>query len=168
MFQHDGFYMQMSGGFGYLRTKVDPGGGKIKGPSIPHAFLLGGTPVPGLVIGGGYIGDYVFSPSPDPLKWVLLIGLGGFVDYYLDPAGGLHFQAFIGWGGLESKIEGFGAGATNDPTGVVLALGGGYDFFISDEWSFGVMGRLGYAALKNGPVKGKTLTPAVLATLTWH
>ena len=44
----------------------------------------------------------------------------------------------------------------------------GYDFFISDEWSFGVLGRLLYGPYSLGGVGYSTISPAVVATLTYN
>ena len=95
-----------------------------------------------------------------------LIGIGVFADIYPDPQNGLHFQPFIGWGGLEASVNGNSGGS--DPTGLVLAAGAGYDWFVSDNWSIGVMGRFGYAPLKLEETSYSTIAPALLATFTYH
>jgi len=173
---HDGFYLQLNAGLGYLSTTAESGGTKVNysGVTLPSSLLLGGTIGP-VVIGGGFFGDYAFSPSASvngqdsPLYnevTMTLIGIGMFADIYPDVHKGLHFQPFIGWGGLETSVNGNVGGS--DPTGLVLAVGGGYDFFISDNWSFGGMARFAYAPLKMNDVSYSTIAPSLLATITYH
>lgn len=173
---HDGFYLQLDLGFGYLSSSAEIGAQTItySGATVPSALLMGGTVGP-VVIGGGLFTDYAFSPSASveggqsiPLDDVslTLIGIGVFADIYPDPNKGLHFQPFIGWGGLEASVSGNAGGS--DPTGLVLAVGAGYDWFVSDNWSIGVMGRFGYAPLKLNDTSYSTIAPAVLGTFTYH
>jgi hypothetical protein len=89
-----------------------------------------------------------------------------FADIYPDPTDGLHIQPFLGFGGLEASVNGNAGGS--DPTGLVLALGAGYDWWVGDEWSIGVMGRVAYAPLSINDVGVSVLAPAVLATFTYH
>ena len=56
----------------------------------------------------------------------------------------------------------------SDPTGMVVAVGVGYDWWLTDEWSWGVMGRLVYAPLDLNGTSFSTWEPAVVASLTWH
>ena len=173
---HDGFYMQLQGGLGYYSSSASAGGAEqsYSGLTIPAALLLGRSAfIPGLSIGGGLIFDTAPSPGakfngtdPNIDFKQFLIGLVGFADYYLQPEGGLHLQAYAGWGGLETSTAG-GVGGS-DPTGLILGLGAGYDFFISDEWSFGVMGRLSYGAFSINGLGFSTIAPAVVATLTYN
>jgi hypothetical protein len=179
--RHDGFYLQLQAGLGYLSStaKADMGPlGEVKmtykGLSLDTALLMGGSPIPGLAIGGALMTDYVPSPkvsqegnsaSLDDVK-LYLVGIGPFVDFYPDPTKGLHFQAMVGWGGLEASYQGNAGGS--DPTGLVMNVGGGYDFWVGDETSLGVMGRLGYAPLKLEETKYSTLSPAILATVTFN
>ena len=174
---HDGFYLQAATGLGYysVSAEVQTMEATYSGVTIPMSLMLGGSPVKGLAIGGGFMIDYAPSPgyevngqefdtNIDFTQYV--IGIGPFVDYYLDPAGGLHFQAFVGWGGLETSAEGDVGGS--DPTGLVMALGAGYDIFVSDEWSIGCAGRFTFAPLSLNDVSFTTIEPALLLTATYH
>lgn len=172
---HDGFYLHLNAGLGYLSTTAEYGGSEVSysGVTIPSALYLGGTVGP-VAIGGGFFADYAFSPSAEmngrssELEDVslTLIGLGVFADYYVDPHGGLHFQPFVGWGGLDASVNGNSGGS--DPTGLVLALGAGYDWWVADEWSIGAMARIAYAPLSIDDVSYTTIAPALLATFTYH
>lgn len=139
---HDGFYMQLGTGLGYYSVSAEAGGieSGYSGLTVPLSLMLGGSPIPGLAIGGGFMIDYAPSPGMtingrdyDPGIDVsqYIIGIGPFADYYLDPKGGLHFQAFAGWGGLETSAEGNAGGS--DPTGFLMALGAGYDVWLGSE-----------------------------------
>ena len=167
---HDDFYMQLTTGLGYYHVSADPDT-TISGMTTPFGLMMGGTIKPGFAIGGGLFFDYSSSPSieaggaeADLGTAQMLLGLGAHADYYLKPEGGLHFTGFLGWGGLE-ETEGTGG---SDPTGLVIGLGGGYDWFISDEWSGGILGKLDYAPLKFNDASFTTTAFSVLGTLTWH
>jgi hypothetical protein len=174
---HDGFYLQLNAGIGYLSSSAEVFNTTVtySGVTLPSALLLGGTVGP-VVIGGGFFGDYAFSPSyeiegggamtPASDVSMTLVGIGIFADIYPDPKKGLHFQPFVGWGGLETTVNGDAGGS--DPTGLVLAVGGGYDWFVSDNWSIGVMGRFAYAPLSLDDVGYTTIAPSLLATFTYH
>jgi hypothetical protein len=171
---HDGFYLQLDAGLGYLSSSAEFAGSKVtySGVTIPTSLLLGGTVGP-VVIGGGFITDYAASPSissggtSTQLSDVslYLYSMGVFADIYPDPHGGLHFQPYLGWGGLQASYQGY---TGNSATGMVLALGGGYDWWVADEWSIGIMGRLTYAPLSLNGVGYSTIAPAILASFTYH
>jgi hypothetical protein len=174
---HDGFYLQAATGLGYYSASAEVANieASFSGMTIPMSLMLGGSPIEGLAIGGGFMIDYAPSPTYelngqdaganiDFSQYI--IGIGPFADYYLSPQGGLHLQAFVGWGGLETSAEGNAGGS--DPTGLVTALGVGYDVFISSEWSVGGMGRLTFAPLSIDDVSYTTFEPALLVTLTYH
>ena len=175
-YTHDGFYLQLNAGLGYLNASSDQAGveTKMSGVTLPSSLLLGGTVGP-VVIGGGFFADHAFSPGysrngqPAPTGTSLtmtLIGIGAFADIYPDVHKGLHFQPFVGWGGLETSVNGNSGGS--DPTGLVLALGGGYDVFVSDNWSIGGMARIAYAPLSVDNVSVGVFAPSLLATFTYH
>ena len=177
---HDGFYLQAAGGLGYLSSSAEVAGTTVSyhGLSFPSHLLLGGTPGGGFVIGGGFLGDWVPAPSATiegggvsgtvelTDVTLTLIGLGPFIDFYPDPAKGLHFQALVGWGGLEASYQGNAGGS--DPTGLVLSIGGGHEWWVSTQWSIGVMGRLVYAPLSLNDISYTTIAPALMATFTYH
>jgi hypothetical protein len=174
---HDGFYMNLSTGLGYLSTSESVAGqdASFSGITIPSVLLLGGTPVKGLVIGGGILTDYSLSPKYKvngnevpgmPSFSQYLIGIGPFVEFYPNPAEGLHFHGMVGFGGLETSSNGNAGGS--DPTGFLVALGAGYDFWVADQWSIGVLGRFAYAPLSLNGQSYTSIAPALLATFTYH
>lgn len=171
---HDGFYLHLEGGIGYLSTSTDTTPeGTYSGLSLDSALLLGGTVGP-VVIGGGFTYDTVPLPSyeVDGQEWSAdnvtqyMIGIGPFVDIYPDPKSGLHFLGFVGWGGLETSVEGNVGGS--DPTGLVAIVGGGYDFWLADEWSVGPLARLTYAPLSMNDVSFDTFGFGLVADFKYH
>lgn len=164
---HDGFHLQVGGGLGYYNVSNDAQ--PFSGMTIPLQLMLGGTLMEGLAFGGGIMFDYSPSPSTDTpgVSSQTVLGLGLYGDYYLDPkANGLHVQGFLGWGGLETSFMGNVGGS--DPTGLVTSVGVGYDLWLSDQWSYGIMGRITYAPVSLNGNSFTTIEPAVVGTLTWH
>src|SRR5690349_22442428 len=62
---HDGFHLQVTGGFGYYSSSAEQGGTEMNmsGMSMPASLLMGGSIMPNLILGGGLVLDYVPSPS---------------------------------------------------------------------------------------------------------
>jgi hypothetical protein len=174
---HDGFYLRMALGLGGLTASREVQS-SITGTVDTHfgegvgvfEISAGGTPGPGLVLAGTLLSherkDPVLKGGPGgdiTLDGRLSFGMVGVtVDYYPNPRGGFHFGGTLGVGGLTApapprsvftdKIGG-GGGA------ISLALG--YDWWIGQEWSFGVLGRFTGAA-----VKGETTAADVKYTET--
>jgi hypothetical protein len=173
---HDGFYAQLGAGLGYYSASGDePLEESLSGVTIPAQLFLGGSIVSGITLAGGFFLDYAPSPSYEAAGLdaelsvdisQFILGIGVLVDVYIDPEGGLHFQGFAGWGGLETSVEGDVGGS--DPTGLVTFLGGGYDWWIADELSVGVLGRFVIAPISYEEVGFLVIEPAVLAVLTYH
>lgn len=173
---HDGFYMSIEAGLGYLSSSADYLGSEItfSSTTFSSALLLGGTVGP-VALGGGFIYDYGFSPSAESggqeaeLEDVklYLVSIGAFADYYVDPAaGGLHFLGFLGWGALESSSNGNAGGS--DPTGLAVTLGGGYDWWVADEWSIGPLARFTYAPLSLDNIDYSTWNFSAVADFKFH
>lgn len=134
--------MQVTGGLGYYSSSAEAGGTEVSysGTTMPMSLLLGGTLKPGLAIGGGFFVDRASSPTYEVngmeqtgVEFTqYVVGLGVTVDYYLKPEGGTHIQGFLGWGGLETSTEAGGVGGS-DPTGMVVFIAGGHDWYLSDS-----------------------------------
>jgi hypothetical protein len=117
-----------------------------------YELLIGGTLGSGFVLGGGLLGQDLVEPdveleiagggsssasgvANDESLGVLVIG--PFVDWFFDETGGGHAGAMIGLGAI--GLEGDDDSASS---GIGGSLFGGYDFWISDQWSLGVEGRV--------------------------
>jgi hypothetical protein len=173
---HDGFQLQLAGGFGYYGSSADYAGTEMSmgGMTKSTQLLMGGT-IGSLVIGGGLVFDHAGSPTFEQNGMEvattdvsqMVVALGAYADYYLDPQkGGWHVQGFAGWGGLETSSSGNVGGS--DPTGLVAFAGGGYQWWLTSQLSGGVMGRILYAPLSSNDVSFPTWEPSILGTITWH
>ena len=166
---HDGFQFRGTLGGGYLHDSESLEGTpvdferSVSGAAALVELYLGGTPVPGLVLGGFLSG--MSAPNPkakfngasvgsDDDATLGLGSIGPYVDYYPDVQGGLHVLGTLGYG-LLSFDDGSGNGddATSSETssGFTLGAGIGYDAFVSDEWSLGALARLSYGWTSHGP-----------------
>jgi hypothetical protein len=164
-YTHDGFYLGLTGGLGYMHIS-SPGDTTLSGVEVPNFGLNIGTSLTShIVLGGGLFVDYSSSAGNDATGSLMVIALGAFGDYYLDPhRGGLHFQGFLGWGGIETTKNTGGS----DPTGLTIGVGAGWDKFLTSEMSIGALARIVYGGYSLSGGDYTTLSPALLATLTWH
>ena len=183
---HDGFYLRMGIGVGFLKstTTVDGADGEVEitgtGPALE--FALGGTPTPGFVIGGAISGVSVSEPD---VKFGDYSGtaedttftqsnVGVFVDVYPNPEQGFHIQGLLAYGIASVQSEGGEDDDDEDATGPVAELGIGYEGWVGEQWGIGVLGRLTVGKLK--PTEGddadevdiSIFTPAILFTATYH
>jgi outer membrane autotransporter protein len=182
---HDGFFLRLGLNLGpsFTTAQVEAGGQegpeqKLSGFTTGFDLLLGGSPMPGLVIGGGLLGATTSDPKIEVGDFegegdgTLIFGAAAaFANYYFDPQQGLHIQGLVGFAFLDS-VSSEGQSGGNDPTGIGLGLGVGYDFWISDEWSIGPFGRILYGSLgaSEGPlsVSYTYLYPNVGVAFTLH
>jgi hypothetical protein len=185
---HDGFYMRLSLGANGLRSTIESDrtsteDAKVSGGGLSFDFMLGGTPTPGLVIGGALMVDTAPNPT---VKFGDLESdgdfdasfgfIGPFIDGFFDPEGGFHVGGGIGFTGFtlddkdsdEDDDLAFGGGG--------LSLWLGYDAWVSSQWSLGglvrVSGGSGQRDIERGGVdsteKATTGTFALLFTALMH
>lgn len=148
---HDGFYLRMGVGVGLGGSLVSSdskaiGDYSFGGGAGAFDLWVGGTPVPGLVMGGAFsvLGIGSSQRSVDGTRVPGDVAgstglLGYFVDVFPDPARGLHFGGALGLASGSAKIKDsdreFRGG------GLGLQAWGGYDFWVSSQWSLGGMLR---------------------------
>jgi hypothetical protein len=193
---HDGFYFRVASGFSVLDERIESHaveGGNIEARNRGIASLsdlaLGGTVAPGWVVGGGiYSLDLVAStlringsstqqlPAEiDPGLRSLAL-LAPFVDWYPNVRGGFHVQAALGIATLVPRVFGHPATSQSDYSAVGggLLLGTGYEWWVADEWSIGVLTQLGVRVLRGEDEAGRSWThlitnsPSLCVSLTYH
>jgi hypothetical protein len=164
---HDGFYLRLSAGYGALwidSDYSDLGMGSASGSGIAIDLQIGGTPAPGLVIGGGLLFQEAFRPSYDyefdvsgagadtavgDLGFVLF---GPMIDVFPSPTSGFHFGGLLGF----AQIPGLSDPQDNASSGFGLSLWTGYMWWASSQWSIGGLVRLSGAATgRTGEISGE-------------
>jgi hypothetical protein len=179
---HDGFYLRMALGYASLSATVEDKESSTKldltGGGLAVELAVGGTVAPGLVLGVGSYGAAIFSPeyeyggSTFDGETLTLSSIGPFIDYYFDPKGGGHIQAAVAFATF-SQPEGEDINSDLDGTGYSLMLGGGYDWWVGDQWSIGLLARVQYYNLtvedEDGYEADVTgFVPAILLSFTYH
>jgi hypothetical protein len=175
---HDGFYARGSIGFGSLGVSFDdgdPSGDNLSGsgPSLGFDLMFGGSPSPGIAIGGGLLTQGAFSVNferngYDVDRSVSMALIGPFIDGFPNANKGWHFGGLVGLAAVNvedddddglSKTGGFG--------GSVFL---GYDFWVADEWSVGPLVRFTGALTKDedGNVDAQTFSTVVSFTALYH
>jgi hypothetical protein len=187
---HDGFYLRMGIGVGYLSaagTEQDQSSSTYgsHGVTIPVEFSLGGTPAPGVVIGGGSWAVHVpaatnvtgrgDATTEADADYGAISMLGPFIDIFPSPTGGFHIQAapcltLVSVGNSDnvpSDVSGAGFGF----------MGGlGYEGWVSDQWGLGILGRVQIMSLEVAPPNADDedavdyvgIAPSLLMTATFH
>ena len=180
---HDGFYLRMELGFGYMHApaslKVNDVSADltISGFGAGGGIQLGGTVARGLVVGGATQGFVVSSPkaSADGASVTMdgsanMFLVGPFLAYYPDPTNGLNFGGLIGYAGFYGTED--NGETTETDTGLGISAWLGHDWWVSDEWSLGIAGRISWAhvSYSQGGYSETVdvFTPAVLFTATYH
>jgi hypothetical protein len=200
-YHHDGLYFRFALGIGAghdsaksdrllptqrLLLDAQPFEGSGGGFAGVTELAMGFTPGPGIVVGvGAYTvtipkptlsmkdtttGDYEYRVSQ-------LSVIGPLVDWYFNPTGGFHAQASPGVatyvaGAAEPKLEGAQAQA-HTSVGFGFMLGVGYEWWIGQQWSMGLLGRFVYGTTKGNDDRGvqwshASYAPAVLISATYH
>lgn len=189
---HDGFYLRIGNGFGAFDERLSAGSGdsevnaRNRGIGTLGELALGGTIAPGWVLGGGvYACDVLaatFRSSGADVPAELDPGLrnagliAAFVDVYPDPHRGLHFQGALGLATLTPRVFGHPATERSEylALGAGLMFGAGYEVWIADEWSLGVLARTTVAFVAGDDELGTSFrhlvltSPGLLVTLTYH
>lgn len=162
--------------------------GLFTGIGTASELALGGTVSRGLVLGGGIYSTSVLAwallpedsggPLPEELEPTSanFSLIGPFVDYYFDPRRGFHLQGALGLAALTGLRFDQGGRMDTDYTalGGGLMVGIGHEWWIGDEWSLGVLGRVTFAYVHGdddddvGWGHFVSTFPAVLATVTYH
>lgn len=153
---HDGFYLRLSTGLGFQSVKSTASnttGGdssvSTSGAGFALDVLMGGTPTPGLVIGGGSVFQTAVSPGQStggpPMAGldsqapggVGLWLIGPMIDVFPNPNEGFHLGALLGIGaiglkGNDDKLSGGGG----------VSAWVGYGGWAAAQWSLGGLIRL--------------------------
>jgi hypothetical protein len=200
---HDGFYLRFGTGFGAYDERANSEttplyDGRLRarsrGFAVASEFAMGGTPWKGLVIGGGLYTLEVYTSSVTTNKNAEaseeiqqatkdiaiesrdLSIIGPFIDRYFVPEYGLHVQAALGIAaqyGFTVNTPGPG-GSDYNPVGPGFILGLGYESWITNQWSLGILARFGAGALfgkdDNDVVWAHYIVtlPTFLMTVTYH
>ena len=101
--------------------------------------------------------------------------LGAFLDWYPNPREGIHLQGFAGLAAVDTQ-DALGRSPSRNPTGIGLGFGVGQEWWVGDQWSLGIVGRLLYAhATVNDTIdaigaseRHSVIVPAVLFGATYH
>jgi len=167
----DGFFLAFHPSGSYLILDDRDTDAKTQGFGFGLDLLLGGAVTEGLSLGVILGGSTYPSPEFEGIDYesvdLNLFHIGGFIDYYTDPESGLHLLGEIAYGQLDttgSDIE------SQTVQGVLLAGGVGYDWWVSDSWSLGLLGRFSFGATQHSQIDTKQwlLLPALNFTATYH
>jgi len=194
--EHDGLYLRLGTGFGAYNerlisdsrgSRTDEVQGRSTGFAVMTEFAVGGTVARGFVLGGGvYNADVLASRLsveedagiPDELDAASrnFTLIGPFGDWYFDPRAGFHAQAALGF----AQLHGIDVSGGNvdehryHAGGVGLMVGAGYEWWVGEQWSLGILGRLMAAAVVGQDDDGAdwfhgiSTFPAVLLSITYH
>jgi hypothetical protein len=153
-----GFYASASLGPGLLFAGTDSStdARTFEGTTLAVSIAMGGRIGDHVAIGGTYLRDQVLSmsvedevidgdePNLDDIGFSF-DRFGFFIELHPMTEDGLHFQGFLGFGDLNTHRP--NGDEADDPSGVVFALAGGYEWLLSEKFRLGGLLRLSYASL---------------------
>lgn len=200
---HDGLYVRLGVGLGYGIDSIESDplpvvGGKVDGTASGLAgateLAAGWSVGRGFVLGGGLYSAVIFSPKATDINiTVPIVGqvtggeidydasslhvLGPFVDYYFNAEEGIHLQGGLGYAwfaaGDGTTKPGNVRLAGTGGSGFGLMFGFGDEWWISDSFSLGVLGRVTMGFMSGDDANGitwhhKAYAPALLFVATMN
>jgi hypothetical protein len=176
---HDGFYLRASVGFGTLHATFDddsPRGESLKGSGAGFGFdlMIGGSPAPGVAIGGALMGEGSASIEFERGSFsaedrgVTAGMLGAFIDGFPSANKGWHLGGMLGLARL--TVEDTSSDGLSETAGLGGAFWVGHDFWVGDEWSVGPLLRFSGALTKGSDpdVNASTFAATLMFTGLYH
>jgi len=175
--ERTGWYLQFGLGIGLLGDSI----GNLRedttlssATGVGHA-ALGYDINEGIVVGGGLVFDWSFSPSANfdgggsvDLDAANLTMLMAFLDWYLNPrTEGWHLLGGLAFATLALSDQTATVGV-KDAHGGALIVGAGHQWPLDSEWALGVLGRLVLAKVDQDTGKHALGALSVSATATWY
>ena len=157
---HDGFYLRMGLGPGYLHDSLvlessDANGnhasydGSVKGGGVALELSFGGSVAPGFVVGGGLFHTLAVSRTVDTAGIDTQVKsvyghflVAPFVDVYPDPGSGFHLEGGVGLAISNNVNVSNQVTVTTAPIGFGGFAGVGYETWVANQWSMGGLLRL--------------------------
>jgi hypothetical protein len=175
----DGFFLgfHLAGDYMILNSSTSAVGRtdtKTTGIGVGIDALIGGTPSEGLAIGAILGGGHFPSPSfeedgesSDEAFDLNLFHIGAFIDYYTSPDSGFHMLGEVAYAQLGAASD---INFEQNLKGVALGVGLGYDWWVSNGWSLGLLGRFTFSPLKRDEYNSSTqlYLPSLAFTATYH
>lgn len=167
----DGFFLAFHPSGSYLILDDRDTDAKAQGFGFGLDLLLGGAVSEGLSLGLILGGSTYPSPEFEGMDYesvdLNLFHIGAFIDYYTDPESGLHLLGELAYG----QVDTTGSDIESETVQGVLAAGGlGYDWWVSNSWSLGLLGRFSFGAMQHSQLDTKQwlFLPALNFTATYH
>lgn len=179
---HRGLSVRAAFGAGFARDGLAWDGpfasafpsGEASGASISGDLAIAGSLKPGLFLGGTFFFEQVTSPkvtidgqtaSADVSVGTLLF-IGPCIDWYFDPHKGMHLVGAVGGSRITTKDKS-GQLADASPVGGGLMAGFGWDWWIADKWSAGLLGRVVITSMSDGDLRHTWTSFSLMGTLTY-
>ncbi len=151
---HEGFYLRTSLGFGDYRASFSDGNHAEQdfteqGGSMSLDLLIGGSPSPGVSIGGALLLEPLFGA--DYQRGGVGVGshggfstlIGPFIDGFPDATRGFHLGGLRGLAAQSFQdVNGANGAKTTSAGGLGGSAWFGYDFWVGSEWALGPQLRL--------------------------
>lgn len=191
---HDGFYMRLGLGFTGLgdtmfseaKTGDEPRDqSTVTGFGTASEIAFGGTIAPGFVLGGGIYGASALATTFERVRGTAppeelqrpnnFAVIGVMADWYFNPRKGFHAQAALGAAsltGVYPEVQRYRDRSAAVGGGVMLGIG--YEWWVSDNWGVGILGRVTGGVLVEEDSRGDrwfhlaAASPSMLFTATYH
>jgi hypothetical protein len=182
---HKGFFLRMAIGGGYLSSartlegptyqgKVDAGGG-----AVALEVAVGGALSPGFILAGSYtvhtVGDARLTNDTRNIRALHdpgLTMLAAMLDVYPNPTGGFHLGGSLGFATLRVRADSSIPASDEGQSGFGIAPHIGYEWWVSNYWGLGVLGRFVFARTEGDYADSRandTLTgAAILFSATYN
>jgi hypothetical protein len=174
--EHDGLYLRLLLGVGYLHSSASYSGvsDKISGVGETFGVAVGGSVTPNLVVYGEFFGTSVSDPTVEEGGssatasglTATMAGIGPGVAYYLD--GNMYVSGTL----LLTKLSFSDSNSTDQLASTDWGFGAGLTFgkewWVSRDWGLGVSGQFQAASMKDNGVDWTTISASVLCSATFN
>lgn len=170
-------HLALGGGYFHASSGAQEDRRVFSGGTFSGQLAMGGRVGRKTLIGGAYLHDQVLGlsstdevidgdePTLEGVSFALW-AIGFFADIPVQVEPGLHFQMLLGIGTLAVARNG---GNVDDPNGLLVNLGVGYDFRVGQHLALGALLRASYSPQDVDEISGTSVlvfAPALLLTAT--
>jgi hypothetical protein len=177
-YSHDGFFLRLTGGLGYLAASETVDGATLGYSGFGFTFggALGGAVAPNLIVFGEIVGttafnaDQSYAGSPQGVSGldVTLLGVGPGIAYYIEPAN-VYLSGTLAFSKV-SFTNTYSQYPVNDTNwGVGASFSIGKEWWIGRRWAFGFAGQVQLASMTDPYYDARlgVLTLSALGALTF-